>query len=135
MPDFSAGAAFVEGAFVPALEARIPLLDTGFTRSDATYDVVAVWGGSFFRLADHLDRFERAERIARSEPRTRDRGLLTRASRSGSRAIRPWRRKEESDLGCDRLLGVAACAMPRHRRDLAPRRPQRVVVREAPLDQ
>jgi branched-chain amino acid aminotransferase len=31
----------------------------GFLRSDATYDVVAVWQGSFFRLYDHLERFER----------------------------------------------------------------------------
>jgi branched-chain amino acid aminotransferase len=29
----------------------------GFLHSDATYDVVTVWNGSFFRLNDHLDRF------------------------------------------------------------------------------
>jgi branched-chain amino acid aminotransferase len=57
---FSRGAAFVEGEVVPVLEARIPLLDTGFTKSDVTYDVVAVWNGKFFRLDDHLDRFERS---------------------------------------------------------------------------
>jgi branched-chain amino acid aminotransferase len=58
--DYSRGAAFVDGELVPVHEARIPLLDTGFTRSDVTYDVVAVWNGSFFRLDDHLDRFERS---------------------------------------------------------------------------
>jgi branched-chain amino acid aminotransferase len=58
--DYSRGAAYVEGEIVPVLEARIPLLDTGFTRSDVTYDVVAVWNGKFFRLDDHLDRFERS---------------------------------------------------------------------------
>jgi branched-chain amino acid aminotransferase len=62
---FSRGAAFVEGEIVPVLEARIPLLDTGFTKSDVTYDVVAVWNGKFFRLDDHLDRFERSCRELR----------------------------------------------------------------------
>ncbi len=28
----------------------MPILDTGFVRSDLTYDVVGVWGGRFFRL-------------------------------------------------------------------------------------
>ncbi len=56
---FADGAAFVDGRFVPVAEARIPILDWGFLRSDATYDVAHVWRGSFFRLEDHLDRFER----------------------------------------------------------------------------
>ena len=56
---YVSGAAFVDGRFVPVAEARIPILDWGFLRSDATYDVVHVWRGSFFRLEDHLDRFER----------------------------------------------------------------------------
>jgi branched-chain amino acid aminotransferase len=51
------GAAWIEGRFVPIAEARIPITDWGFTRSDLTYDVVHVWHGSFFRLDDHLDRF------------------------------------------------------------------------------
>jgi branched-chain amino acid aminotransferase len=63
--DFSGGAAYVDGRCVPSADARIPLLDTGFTRSDATYDVVGVWRGSFFRLADHLGRFERGCRELR----------------------------------------------------------------------
>jgi branched-chain amino acid aminotransferase len=33
----------------------VPILDWGFVESDATYDVVAVWRGRFFRLDDHLD--------------------------------------------------------------------------------
>jgi branched-chain amino acid aminotransferase len=56
---FTHGAAFVDGRFVPVAEARVPILDWGFLRSDATYDVAHVWRGSFFRLEDHLDRFER----------------------------------------------------------------------------
>lgn len=46
----------------------MPILDTGFVRSDLTYDVVGVWGGSFFRLDDHLDRLERGCGRLRMEP-------------------------------------------------------------------
>lgn len=49
----------MDGSYLPVGEARIPLLDWGFLRSDATYDVVHVWRGSFFRLDDHLERFRR----------------------------------------------------------------------------
>jgi branched-chain amino acid aminotransferase len=63
------GAAFVEGRFVPVAEARVPILDWGFLRSDATYDVAHVWRGGFFRLEDHLDRFERGmERLRMRVP-------------------------------------------------------------------
>ena len=57
---FADGAAFIDGAYAPIAEARIPILDWGFTRSDVTYDVVHVWGGKFFRLDHHLDRFEKS---------------------------------------------------------------------------
>ncbi|HMM75300.1 MAG TPA: aminotransferase class IV [Gammaproteobacteria bacterium] len=57
---YAAGCAWVDGEYVPIAQARIPLLDMGFSRSDCTYDVVAVWQGGFFRLEDHLDRFERS---------------------------------------------------------------------------
>lgn len=51
------GVAYIDGEYVPLREARIPILDRGFVRSDATYDVAHVWKGKFFRLADHIDRF------------------------------------------------------------------------------
>ncbi|OAA57624.1 Aminotransferase, class IV [Niveomyces insectorum RCEF 264] len=57
---FSQGVAWIEGELVPIHEARIPLLDEGFMHSDLTYDVPSVWDGRFFRLDDHLDRFERS---------------------------------------------------------------------------
>lgn len=66
--DYAGGAAFVEGRFVPIAEARVPILDWGFLRSDATYDVVHVWRGSFFRLEDYLDRFERSMESLRLNP-------------------------------------------------------------------
>ncbi len=60
MIDLSAGVVFMDGDYRPISEAKISMLDFGFTRSDTTYDVVHVWNGSFFRLEDHLDRFSRS---------------------------------------------------------------------------
>lgn len=57
---FSEGVAYIDGSYVPLSEARIPILDRGFVRSDATYDVVHVWKGQFFRIDDHVDRFFRS---------------------------------------------------------------------------
>ena len=62
------GAAYVRGRFVPMAEASIPVTDWGFTRSDAVYDVVHVFGGGFFRLEDHLDRFTRSMAVRRLAP-------------------------------------------------------------------
>lgn len=64
----AAGCAYIDGQFLPIAEARIPITDTGFTRSDCTYDVVTTWRGSFFRLNDHLARFERSWRILQLNP-------------------------------------------------------------------
>jgi branched-chain amino acid aminotransferase len=70
---YAGGAAFVDGGYVPVADARVPILDWGFLRSDATYDVAHVWRGSFFRLEDHLDRFERSmERLRLSPPYDRN---------------------------------------------------------------
>ncbi len=57
---YSLGAAFVGGEICPIFEARIPIIDMGFLHSDVCYDVVSVWKGSFFRLNDHMDRFEKS---------------------------------------------------------------------------
>jgi branched-chain amino acid aminotransferase len=77
---YSDGAAYVERRFVPVAEARVPILDWGFLRSDATYDVAHVWRGSFFRLEDHLSRFEQSmARLHMSVPygRAKIREILT----------------------------------------------------------
>jgi branched-chain amino acid aminotransferase len=55
--DFSNGVAFVGGQYLPVAQASIPMTDWGFLRSDATYNVVTVGDGAFFRLDAHLDRF------------------------------------------------------------------------------
>jgi len=64
-PIFPDGAAFIDDEVLPIVEARIPILDWGFLRSDCTYDVVHVWKGRFFRLSHHLDRFEQSCRALR----------------------------------------------------------------------
>ena len=55
--NFPKGVAWMGGKFIDISEAKIPVLDWGFLRSDATYDVVHVWNNRFFRLDDHIDRF------------------------------------------------------------------------------
>jgi branched-chain amino acid aminotransferase len=68
-PRFAEGVAYVDGAYVPVREARVPLLDWGFLRSDAFQETVSVWDGAFFRLDDHLARFRRsAERLRMTVP-------------------------------------------------------------------
>src|SRR5262245_52580899 len=52
------GVVFIDGEFVAPDEARISIFDYGFTWSDCVYDVASVWRGWFFKLDDHLDRFE-----------------------------------------------------------------------------
>jgi branched-chain amino acid aminotransferase len=69
----AAGCAWIEGEYVPIAEARIPILDTGFVRSDLTYDVIGVWEGRFFRLQDHLDRlFAGCDRLRLRPPFSQD---------------------------------------------------------------
>jgi branched-chain amino acid aminotransferase len=51
---------FIDGEFVAPEEARMSIFDYGFTWSDCVYDVTSVWNGWFFKLDEHLDRFERS---------------------------------------------------------------------------
>jgi branched-chain amino acid aminotransferase len=71
--DYSQGAAWQRGEYVPIALASVPLTDWGFLRSDAAYDVVTVWDGAFFRLDAHLERFLRSCARFRLDPgRTRE---------------------------------------------------------------
>ena len=73
MTDFSKGAAYIDRKIVPISEAKILILDWGFLHSDATYDVVHVWEGKFFRLNDHLERFfSGMQKLRMSIPYTRE---------------------------------------------------------------
>ena len=62
---FPQGHAWIDGNFVALAKAKISILDWGFLRSDATYDVVHVWKGRFFRLDNHIDRFFESTRKLR----------------------------------------------------------------------
>lgn len=71
--NYPPGVAYVDGDYVPVGQAKISVLDWGFLRSDATYDVVHVWKKRFFRLDWHLDRFTRSvAKIKLSLPVSRD---------------------------------------------------------------
>ena len=73
MSEFTQGAAYIDREIVPISEAKISILDWGFLHSDATYDVVHVWNGSFFRLEDHIERFYSGmARLHMSIPFTRE---------------------------------------------------------------
>ncbi|MEO1502819.1 MAG: aminotransferase class IV [Pseudomonadota bacterium] len=70
--DWSKGAAWMDGRYMPISDAKIGVLDWGFIHSDVSYDVVHVWDGAFFRLNDHLDRFREgmaAQHMAVSQSR------------------------------------------------------------------
>jgi branched-chain amino acid aminotransferase len=54
----SAGMGFMDGSFMPVSEMRIPVTDMGFQLGDMCYDAIHVHKGDFFRLEDHLDRWE-----------------------------------------------------------------------------
>jgi len=67
------GAAWINGEILPISEAKIGVTDWGLTHSDITYDVVSVWDGAFFRLEDHLDRFQQSLQKTRlAPPQSRD---------------------------------------------------------------
>ena len=69
---FAAGAAYIDGRYMPIAQAAIPITDWGYRRSDVAYDVVGVWEGNFFRLDDHIHRFRASMRKFRFEPREGD---------------------------------------------------------------
>jgi branched-chain amino acid aminotransferase len=57
--------AFFEGQYLPLKEARISIVDPAVTKSDIVFDVVSATGGVFFRLDDHVERFETSCRKTR----------------------------------------------------------------------
>lgn len=68
MSDYSKGAAYLDGEYMPVAEARIPVTHFAYRRSDVTYDVVGVWEGQFFRLDDHIRRFRASMNRLRMDP-------------------------------------------------------------------
>lgn len=49
---------YLNGAFMPIEEARIPVLDRGFIFGDGVYEVIPVYSRHPFRLAEHLRRLQ-----------------------------------------------------------------------------
>jgi D-alanine transaminase len=54
------GIVYLNGEFMPADEARIPVLDRGFIFGDGVYEVIPVYSRHPFRLPEHLRRLQRS---------------------------------------------------------------------------
>jgi branched-chain amino acid aminotransferase len=52
--------ASVDGEISPTAEARIPVADDGLLRGDGVFEMIRLYGGKPFALAEHLDRLERS---------------------------------------------------------------------------
>ena len=61
--------ASLDGRLALAAETAIPVTDEGFLRGDGAFEVVRVYAGRPFALADHLDRLERSASNLRLDPR------------------------------------------------------------------
>jgi branched-chain amino acid aminotransferase len=65
--------AFFDGRYMPTTEAKISIVDPAVTKSDIVFDVVSATGRVFFRLDDHVERFETSCRKIRIDlPVSRD---------------------------------------------------------------
>ena len=51
---------YLNGAFVPESEAKVSVLDWGFSGGDGVYEVTRTFGGKLFRLETHLSRLFRS---------------------------------------------------------------------------
>src|SRR3954465_10242612 len=52
--------ACLDGVTTPAAEASIPVVDEGFIRGDGVFEVIRVYDGRPYKLAEHLDRLGRS---------------------------------------------------------------------------
>jgi branched-chain amino acid aminotransferase len=52
--------ASVDGRIAPTRESALPLPDDGLYRGDGAFEVIRLYGGRPFALAEHLDRLERS---------------------------------------------------------------------------
>lgn len=49
---------YLNGAFMPLAEARIPVLDRGFIFGDGVYELIPVYSRQAFRISQHLQRLQ-----------------------------------------------------------------------------
>ncbi len=64
---------YLNGAFMPLEEARVPVLDRGFVYGDGIYELIPVYSRQPFRLDDHLGRLQSSlDAIRLANPHTPD---------------------------------------------------------------
>lgn len=51
---------YLNGEYLPLEQGRVSVEDRGFQFGDGVYEVIAAYGGRFFRLPQHLERLERS---------------------------------------------------------------------------
>jgi len=67
------GEVYLNGEFMPLQSARISVMDRGFLFGDGVYEVIPVYGGHTFRLAQHMERLDNSLHGIRMEnPLPRD---------------------------------------------------------------
>jgi len=67
------GNVYLNGKYLPLEDAKISVLDRGFTFGDGVYEVFLVYQRKIFRLAEHLERLDRSlAGIYMKNPRTND---------------------------------------------------------------
>lgn len=67
---------YLNGEFLPREQAKVSVMDRGFLFGDGVYEVIPVFGGRCFRVAEHLDRLAYSLRETRiAEPLTREQWL------------------------------------------------------------
>ena len=63
---------YVNGEFLPLSKASVSVLDRGFLCGDGIYEVVPIYFGQPFRMAEHLDRLDRSlAKIEIAQPMSR----------------------------------------------------------------
>lgn len=53
---------YLEGAYIPLSEAKIPIMDHGLLYGDGIFEGIRAYGGRVFKLDDHMKRFQSAAR-------------------------------------------------------------------------
>lgn len=72
--------AYLNGKFIPASSAALPLTDAGFVLGAAVAEQLRTFAGKLFRLDDHLDRLERSLKVVGVNPGI-GRGEIARVAR------------------------------------------------------
>ena len=64
---------YLNGRYLPADEACVPVTDRGLLFGDSVYEVIPAYAGVPFRAAEHLDRLQRSlDAIRLPNPLTRE---------------------------------------------------------------